>query len=33
MAPWFLADVHKDGLSFNKYNNTGLKIVYLSIAF
>ena len=28
MVPWFLADVHKDGLTFNKYNNTVLKMVY-----
>ena len=28
MVPWFLADVHEDGLTFNKYNNTVLKILY-----
>ena len=27
-GPRFLADVHKDGYIFNKYNNTVLKIVY-----
>ena len=32
-VPRFLADVHKDGLTFNKYNNTVLKIVYLIIDF
>ena len=27
-TPRFLADVHKDGEMFNKYNNIVLKIVY-----
>ena len=27
-VPKFVADVHKDGYTFNKYNNTVLKIVY-----
>ena len=28
-VPWFLVDVHKDGYTFNKYNNTVLKIIIL----
>ena len=32
-VPRYLADVHKEGYTFNKYNNTVLKIVYLIIAF
>ena len=27
MVPWCLADVHKDGYTFNKYNNTVFKII------
>ena len=27
-VPWCLANVHKDGYTFNKYNNTVLKIIY-----
>ena len=27
-VPRFLADVHKDGYTYNKYNNTILKMVY-----
>ena len=33
MVPWFLVDVHKDGLILNKYNNTVLTIIYSTIAF
>ena len=27
MVPWFLADVRKDGYTFNKYNNTVFKVL------
>ena len=27
-VPWFLANVHKDGYTLNKYNNTVLKVIY-----
>ena len=32
-VPCSFADVHKDGYTFNKYNNSVFKIVYWTIAF